>query len=466
MGQPESASPVRQPLGNSIGPTVEAPGARLASRQAGASGLVCVEVTDLAGISRCKAIPLRRLREAAEQGIAAPVFAFFGVDDHIVEISGRQPATLESRLVPDAAAIVPLWGSPGLAWVPADQRDPDMAPLDTCPRSFLKSRLTHASRLGITFIMAFEVEFTLFSAEGVLAHNGPGYGARVITEHEGFIGDLVTALAEQGLQPEQFHAEYSPGQCEVTVAPLPALQAADAYLLLRLTIRRVARMHGLQVSFAPVPADEGLANGTHLHWSAWRDGASLLTTGPGTGHLGPPGDSLTAGMLIHLPELLAITAPSVLSYRRLQPRHWAGAFRCWGFGNREAALRVVRGPRTSQGATANVEVKSIDGAANPYLAAGALIGSALAGLDEGLELPEPVQTDPALLPQDQRAAGNITRLPSSLGEAIQLMDSSKFIHELLGSELHDFFLAVRKDELERLGSLPAEQLIDFYRYKY
>jgi glutamine synthetase len=448
MSQPAPASPVREPV-------------------------VCVEVTDLAGICRSKVIPHRRLREAAEHGIGAPLFAFFGVDDHIADIDGRVPATLESRLVPDAAAIVPLWGSAGLAWAPADQRDADLAPLDTCPRTFLKSRLAHASRLGISFIMAFEVEFTLFSADGALAHDGPGYGARVIAELEGFIRDLITALTEQGLQPEQFHPEYSPGQCEVTVAPLPALQAVDAYLLLRLTIRRVARRHGLRASFAPVPAEDGLANGAHLHWSAWRDGAPLLTTGllttgllttrSGTGYLGPEGDCLIAGMLSHLPELLAITAPSVLSYRRLQPRHWAGAFRCWGFGNREAALRVVRGPREG---TANVEVKPVDGAANPYLAAGGLIGAALAGLDEGTELPDPVQTDPALVPENTRAAGNITRLPPSLAEAIAVTENSKFVHNLLGSELRDFFLAVRKDELERLGSLPAEQLIDLYRFKY
>lgn len=446
--------------------TAGRPGGAPASLSAGAGGLVSVEVTDLAGISRGKVIPLGRLRQAAEHGIAAPHFGFFGVDDHIAEIGGRQPATLESRLVPDSAAIVPLWDSPGLAWVPADQCGPDLAPLDTCPRTFLKARLRHASQLGITFLMAFEVEFTLLTESGAVAHGGPGYGTGVIADLEDFIGDLMTALTEQGLQPEQFHAEYSPGQCEVTIAPRPALAAVDAYLLLRLTIRRIARRHGLRATFAPVPAEEGLANGAHLHWSAWRDGASLLTPGHGPGHLGPQGDSLTAGMLLRLPELLAITAPSVLSYQRLQPRHWAGAFACWGFGNREAALRVIRGSGTTRGTGANVEVKPIDGAANPYLSTGALIGAALAGLDDGLKLPPPVQTDPALLTEDRRAAGNVERLPSSLAAAIQAMGGSEFARALLGDELHEFFLAVRRDELERLGPLPAEQLRDLYRYKY
>jgi glutamine synthetase len=438
----------------------------MSSREAGGSGLVCVEVTDLASVSRSKVIPLSRLRDAAENGIAAPVFAFFGVDDHVAEVGDLQPALLESRLVPDTAAVVPLWGSPGMVWAPADQCGTDLAPLDTCPRSFLKSQIQRASQLGITFVIAFEVEFTLLSAEDEVAHNGPGYGSAVIFELEGFIADLFQALTEQGLRAEQFHAEYSPGQCEITIEPRTALEGVDAYLLLRLTVRRVARAHGLRVSFAPVPAEDGLANGAHLHWSAWRDEVNVLAPASRADELGRPGDRLTAGMLRHLPEVLAILAPSVLSYRRLQPSRWASAFACWGFGNREAALRVLRGSGTGRGAGTNVEVKPIDGAANPYLAAGALIGSALSGLEENLALPPAVQTDPALLPERARAEANITRLPSSLGEAIEAMESTDFACGLLGNVLRDHFLAVRKDENTRLASLPAERLIPLYRYRY
>jgi glutamine synthetase len=437
-----------------------------ASSPAVGGGLLCLEATDLACVSRSKVIPLSRLRDAAEHGVGAPVFAFFGVDDQVAEVGDRQPALVESRLVPDTAAMVPLWDSPGLAWAPADQCGTDLAPLDTCPRSFLKSQLRRASQLGVTFVIAFEVEFTVFSADDKVAHNGPGYGSAVIFELEDFIADLFQALTEQGLRPEQFHAEYSPGQCEVTVAPRPALEGVDTYLLVRLTIRRVAHRHGLRVSFAPIPAGEGLANGAHLHWSAWRDGGNLLASVPGTDELGDRGGCLAAGMLRHLPAVLAILAPSVLSYRRLQPGHWASAFACWGFGNREAALRVIRGSDAGHSNGTNVEVKPIDGAANPYLAVGALIGSALAGLEEKLALPPPVQTDPARMPESTRAAANITRLPGSLAEAIQAMEGSDFACGLLGNELRDYFLAIRKDELNRLGALPAERLIALYRYRY
>jgi glutamine synthetase len=429
-------------------------------------GLVCLEVTDLASISRSKVIPLSRLPEAAAHGVGAPVFAFFAVDDHVVHVGDQQPALLESRLVPEPEAVVRLSGTPGLAWAPADQCGPDLVPLATCPRSFLKVQAERAGRLGLTFIMAFEIEFTLFSAGDDVAHAGPGYGTAVIVELEDFMADLFQALTDQGLDMEQFHAEYSPGQCEVTIAPRPPVDAADAYLLVRLTIRRVARAHGLRVSFAPVPVHGGLANGAHLHWSAWRDSVNLLSQPAGADQPGGAGAALVAGMLRFLPEVLAILAPSILSYHRLHPSRWASAFACWGVSNREAALRVCRDPAPGRGASTNVEVKPIDGGANPYLAAGVLIGSALAGLEQDLMLPAPVQTDPALLSEAARAAAGVSRLPSSLTAAIDELENSEFARGLLGTELRECLLAIRKDEGDRLGSLPEERLVDLYRYRY
>ena len=106
------------------------------------------------------------------------------------------------------------------------------------------------------------------------------------------------------------------------------------------------------------------------------------------------GEAFVAGMLQHLPALTAVGVPSALSYQRLQPGHWAGAYACWGNENREAALRLegAGGPAAAQ--SANVEWKSVDGAANPYLAAGVLIAAGLDGLARSLELPPAVQDDP------------------------------------------------------------------------
>ena len=67
-------------------------------------------------------------------------------------------------------------------------------------------------------------------------------------------------------------------------------------------------------------------------------------------------EAFTAGVLEHLPALMAVGAPGVRVVPAADPSHWAGAYACWGLENREAALRMVTGspgsdrdgPRTSR----------------------------------------------------------------------------------------------------------------------
>ncbi len=154
---------------------------------------------------------------------------------------------------------------------------------------------------------------------------------------------------------EQIHPEYSPGQFEVSVAAADPVAAADDLVLVRETIRAVTARHGFRVSFSPKVLAAGVGNGGHVHWSLWEGSQNLCADGSGVFGLTPVGESFAAGVLARLPGLLAVGAPSVVSYLRLVPQHWAGAYRVWGLENREAALRfvggaggVVRGPRTSR----------------------------------------------------------------------------------------------------------------------
>ena len=114
----------------------------------------------------------------------------------------------------------------------------------------------------------------------------------------------------------------------------------------------------------------------------------------------PDGESFAGGVLAHLPALLALGAPSVASYLRLVPQHWAGAYACWGLENREAALRLVTGSAGSEPWAANLEVKCVDLHANPYL----LLAGVLAAGADATPLPEPVDVDPASLGDDELGA--------------------------------------------------------------
>jgi glutamine synthetase len=159
----------------------------------------------------------------------------------------------------------------------------------------------------------------------------------------GVIDDVVAALEAQGMVVEQPYPELGWGQQELSIGHAPALRAADNHILYRETVRDVAARHILVASFAPKPWPDRAGNGCHLHWSGWNRDLTQNRFHEAGSHDGLSGlaRQFMAGVLDHLPSLVALTCASVSSYRRLRPQTWASAYRTWGFDNREAALRVV-----------------------------------------------------------------------------------------------------------------------------
>jgi glutamine synthetase/glycine/D-amino acid oxidase-like deaminating enzyme len=393
----------------------DATGVRAELEHRGARMLATTFV-DNGGITRVKTVPLHRLEAVERAGVGmSMLWAISAVDDHFAFVPPYDGPSGDIRLVPDVQAARALAAAPGWAWAPADQRDEELEPFPACQRSALRRVVAEAERRGLSFLVAFETELSVVAA-GAPAHDGPGYGARALAALEPFALELVDALEAQGIEVEQFHPEYSPGQVEVSVAPRAPLAAADEVVLLRLTAVQVARRHGLEVSFAPLVFAGGVGNGCHLHLSAWREGRNLMRGGA-EGTFGAEGASLVAGVLGLLPEMLAVLVPGVSGYQRLQPGHWAGAYACWGVENREAALRYIPGSASTRERSANLEVKVADAAANPYLATAAVLGAALRGLAERAALPPPVREDPHVLGEEERRARGIERLPQTLGEA-------------------------------------------------
>jgi glutamine synthetase len=273
-------------------------------------------------------------------------------------------------------------------------------------------------------------------------------------------------LTAAGVAVEQIHPEYAAGQYEVSVAAEDPVGAADTFVLVRETIRAVSQTHGLRASFSPKVLAGGVGNGAHVHLSLWRDGTNLMAGGEGRFGLTPAGEGFAAGVLAHLPALLAVGAPSVASYLRLVPSHWAGAFACWGLENREAALRFVTGAAGDRAQAANLEVKCFDAAANPYLAMAALLATGRTGLASGDVLPEPVDVDPASLPEDVLEERGIRRLPTSLDEAVERFAADEVLGDAFGQPLVDSIVAVRLSEIEMFADASAEEVAAALRWTH
>lgn len=427
---------------------------------------------DTCGVTRVKAIPVRRLPSAVRWGIGmSPVFDTFLSDDSIVSSANLGSPDGDLRLVPDLAALTPLAGQPGWAWAPVDRMTQDGVPWAVDQRSFARRMVARAAQAGLRFRAAFEVEWVVGRGDVpdggfVPACTGPGYSMARLVELGDYARDVLSALEEQGVHVDQIHPEYAAGQYEVSVGVLDPVGAADRSVLVRQTIRAISQRHGLRASFAPSVVAGTVGNGGHLHLSAWRDGANLFAGGDHRYGMTAEAEAFTAGVLDALPALCAIATPSPASYLRLVPSHWSGAYRCWGRETRESALRLVTGMVGSQGQAANLELKSADLSANPYLLVGCVIAAGLDGLDRGLGLPAEITGDPARYDPAELAARGVSRLPGTLLEAVAAFEKSAVLTSALGSLGTEAVLAVRNGEAARFRPMAPMDIAAAVRWVF
>jgi glutamine synthetase len=432
--------------------------------------MVALGWIDNSGIARVKTIPLHRLERAAGWGIGmSPVFDVFLVNDEITTSEHIGGPGGDLRLVPDTGRLAVLAGQPGWAWAPVDRYTQEGRVYAACQRSFARRMVGEADRRGLELRASFEVEWAVGTEDDgrfVPACTGPAYGMTRVIELSDYAREVVEALEQEGITVEQFHPEYAAGQLEISVAAADPVSAADDSVLVRQTIRAVSAAFGFQASFAPSVVAGSVGNGGHVHLSVWRDGRNVLAGGPGRHGLTSDGEAFAAGVLAALPALTAVGAPSVASYLRLVPSHWAGVYQCWGRENREAALRLVTGSAGEQDVRANLEVKCFDLAANPYLVAGSVIAAGLAGLDAGATLPDETIGDPAALLADELTRRGIGRLPQSLAEATRCLEDCAILRQAMGDPLFQAFVAVRRAETRLFADVDPADIVAQTRWRW
>ena len=407
--------------------------------------LVAGSLTDLAGVTRAKYVPTDRLGAFAHAGMGvSPSWSVFCVDSTIA-FTPALGVVGDRRLRIDPGDLR-LIGD-GIAWAPAILTDQEGRPVTICVRSLLRACEAGLAARGLSALIGAELEFTLLAPDGGHATTDPWspYGIRPSLERATFLTDLTTAAERAGLPVEQVHTEYGHDQIELSVAPSAPVAAADAVILARIVVGQTAARHGLKTSFSPVPFAGEAGNGAHLHLSLADAHGPLFSGGTGPHGMRSTGMSAIAGVLDTLPDLVGVYAGSVLSAARLKPGNWAGAANCWGLENREAAVRFIADtPGNPHGA--NVELKIIDPSANPYLATLALLGSALRGIDNDLRLPAEVPDNPA---------GIVEPLQADQATVLERLENSSAAAELLGPDVIDGLLAVRRHELHTYGTQPA-----------
>jgi len=422
---------------------------------------------DNANIIRGKAIHRAALEHHVEHGvgISCAQQAVPAMFDTVTAGSGLTPVG-EVHLIPEWDSFVPIPYAPGHARVMADMVHKS-EPWPYCPRQFMKKMVERARAEGIEIQASFENEFYLLRGDTDLAVplDNTVFGATYSMDLQcNIINDISEALIQQGIPVEQYYPESGPGQQEISIHHTTPLAACDQQITFRETVRAVAAKHGVKTSFLPMLYPDKAGCGSHLHLSLWWEWENIVTSATEPYGLNSKTRSFIAGVLNHLPALMAVTTPTTNSYRRIRPHCWTGAYRCWGFDNREAAVRVLTDWKTNL--PNHIEFKVADVTSNPYLAFGALLAAGLDGVRSKAELGKPVEVDPGYLSDDERRALSIDRLPTDLKATLDAFESDSVLTGAFDDKLSKAYCAVKRAEYEHMKGFRLEDEVAMLMERY
>jgi glutamine synthetase len=325
---------------------------------------------------------------------------------------------------------------------------PDGNPYDGDSRHVLRRALERMKSMGFdTFNVGPELEYFLFkSSDGSETLDEGGYFAQTTLDAATELRqDTIHALEAMGIPIEYAHHEVGPSQHEIDMRFAPALEMADHTITYRLIVKEIAAKQGVYATFMPKPIFGENGSGMHTHQSLFNGGRNAFYDPDDRWHLSDVGKAFIAGQLRHAREISAVFAQWVNSYKRLVPGYEAPVYVAWSQRNRSALIRIPLYKPGAEQAT-RAEIRCPDPACNPYLTFAALLHAGLEGIEQGYELPDPMETNLYHLTAEQRRERGIVSLPETLGEAIDELSGSEVARKALGAHIFDAFVTLKRKE--------------------
>lgn len=325
----------------------------------------------------------------------------------------------------------------------------DGTPFAGDPRNNLKRILKEMEELGFTdFNLGPEPEFFLFKLDEKgepsleLNDNGGYFDLAPTDLGENCRRDIVLELEEMGFEVEASHHEVAPGQHEIDFKYAHALKACDDIQTFKLVVKTIARKHGLHATFMPKPLFGVSGSGMHCNLSLFKNGENAFVDPSGDLELSETAYQFIAGVIKHATNFTAVTNPTVNSYKRLVPGYEAPCYVAWSARNRSPLVRIP----ASRGLSTRIEVRSVDPAANPYLAMAVLLKSGLDGIKNKLKAPAPVDRNIYVMNKQEREDAGIIDLPGTLKQALDNLVSDEVMTSALGEHILEHFLEAKEIE--------------------
>lgn len=408
--------------------------------------LVDLVFSDIAGGAKALTIPAEHLRKALQRGYRFDGSAVMG---------GLRRVELDLLLAPDPGTLLIMQGD--------EQRDrrarlccsvlrQDGEPFDGDPRSVLIRELQNALDEGVELEVGIEIEFYLVRGEMTSpapARDAAGYfdiGEDAVSRTRDAV---VSALQAIGVGVGGAHHETGPGQEELDLLSVGALQMADQLIMVRHVVRTIAQRNGLRAMFMAKPFADAPGSGMHIFQRFRHPQSGVDLLGDPGGSLSAWGHHVIAGQLRHAPGMSLVLCPTVNSYKRLNAGHRAPRHASWAYVSHGSLVRV---PAWQDGEHAALELRSPDPMANPYLALAAVLATSLRGVRQGDQPPEPLEESFGSYDDEGLQRIGVPRLPATLGEAIHAFSQDLVVQAALGSYVSDQLLSVKKSEWEEYRS--------------
>jgi glutamine synthetase len=425
------------------------------------------QFVDLSGKPSAKLVPTTHLEDVFAEGAG---FAGFAAGE-----IGQGPHNPDLAAMPDPASYTPVPWQPNLVRFACDVHV-EGDPWPYCPRTILRRQLDLAREKGYVFKIGLEAEFFLLRredgrlqvADRLDVLERPCYDMRALSRQYDFITALSKYETQLGWDNYANDHEDANGQFESNFVFADALTTADRVIFFRYMVQSLAHERGLLATFMPKPFSHLTGNGLHMHMSLWdpETDTNLFedehdSRGLGLSELAY---RFLGGLLAHAKAYIAVTAPTVNSYKRLivgapmSGATWSPAYVTYGGNNRTQMIRVP--------APGRCEDRTVDGAANPYLAAAVILASGLDGIERELDPGEPNTENMYEVPEDERVKRGIDVLPSNLLDATRNLEEDEVLREALGhgvgEDYVDYYVKVKRREWDEFHAGVSDWEIEKY----
>jgi glutamine synthetase len=398
--------------------------------------------TDLFGTQRAKLVPAEAVGKMQKAGAGFAGFATW---------LDQTPAHPDLLVMPDPDSVIQLPWRPEVAWVAGDPWM-DGKPLSQAPRLALKELTAKTAKKNMKLMAGVEPEFHLVTADGAAisdhrdTQEKPCYDQSAIMRRFDVIAEICSTMTALGWGPYQNDHEDANGQFEINWNFSDALTTADRLSFFKFMVKQIAEKHGMRATFMPKPFSNLTGNGCHVHLSMW-DGAgkkNLFDDPKGELGLSKLAYNFLGGLMAHAEALVAITNPTVNSYKRINaPRTLSGA--TWspntvtyGGNNRTHMVRIPDAGRA--------EFRLPDGAANPYLMMAGIIVAGCHGIDDKLDPGKRLDID--MYAEGHKAKG-ARKLPLNLLDALRNLEKDRYLRKEIGEDVMAAYLNLKHEEWNR-----------------